>query len=192
MWSQAQFVLALFYIDPEAVFTVYDDMDSVLSDRLDWECPGESADSGSGSDFTRSRWANDILDAEDKFQQAMITVLTGSAFSAPIVAAFDAAFDSESYCQQLPQSAALRVLLTRDLIPGDDKQCYVRSGAQVCRCDCRPASSEWCKANRIGILWRVDKFVPWTVHQDLHDQKHGETFHSLSIGGARVLQSDNF
>ncbi len=97
-------------------------MDSVLSDRIDWECPGESTDSGSGSDFTRSRWANDILDAEEKFQKTMITVLTGSAFLAPIVAAFEAAFDSESYCQQLPQSAALRVLLTRDLIPARFKE----------------------------------------------------------------------
>lgn len=50
-------------------------MDSVLRDRVGWECPGESTDSGSGSDFTRSRWANDILDAEEKFQKAMITVL---------------------------------------------------------------------------------------------------------------------
>ncbi len=97
-------------------------MDSVLSDRVDWECPGESADSGSGSDFTRSRWANDVLDAEDKFQKAMLTILTGSAYLAPIVAAFEAAFDSESYCQQLPQSAALRVLLTADLIPARFKE----------------------------------------------------------------------
>ncbi|KAL0047872.1 hypothetical protein WJX82_002110 [Trebouxia sp. C0006] len=40
-------------VDFEAVFTAYDDMDSVLRDRVGWECPGESTDSGSGSDFTR-------------------------------------------------------------------------------------------------------------------------------------------
>jgi len=190
-------------------------MDSVLSDRVDWECPGESADSGSGSDFTRSRWANDILDAEDKFQQAMITVLTGSAFLAPIVAAFDAAFDSESSCQQLPQSAALRVLMTRDLIPARFKEMTSSVKSEVERrfagviADMRPVSGArptgsasyggWINLylgpyiktcmikNMVKFFIRRPLVVPESFNQTIFEDR--ERQNSLILEKQRVLQS---
>ena len=59
------------------------------------------------------------MNAEDKFRKAMATVFTSGAYLEPLVAAFEAALDSETYFQHLPHehSAALRTLLTTDLIP---------------------------------------------------------------------------
>lgn len=56
------------------------------------------------------------------FLEALQEVLLGSLCFAPVVAAFEAAFDCEPYCQQLPQLAALRTLLTTDLIPARFKE----------------------------------------------------------------------
>ncbi len=49
----------------------------------------------------------------------MATVFTSGAYIEPIVAAFEAALDSEPYFQQLPHEhlVALQTLLTTDLIP---------------------------------------------------------------------------
>ncbi len=42
------------------------------------------------------------MTAEDKLRKAMATVFTSGAYLEPIVAAFEAALDSEPYFQQLP------------------------------------------------------------------------------------------